>query len=176
MSKIAAVVIVSILILSVTLISTVDALRIMFLNLFVEPKDAYSKIIIEDERNPNDGSSDVLFNDETLTNCYIPKYIPKGFNLENIIRENEKIIMIFMNSDSDTLIFEQSSDPGREFMVDNEEVETETLIIKGFEAITYTKDKVIIILWNNNERVFNVFGKLPKEEIIKFCESIYFKE
>lgn len=173
-SKVAAIILVSVLILSVTLISSVDAIRIKFLNLFVETNEDYSKITIDDDSNS--GSIDTLKDDATLKNCYIPGYIPKGFNIENIIKQNEKIIMVFKDTNSNSLVFEQSSDLNREYMVDTENAEIQAMEIQGWEAMVITKDKIITILWDNNESMFNVYGQISKEDILKFCENIYLKE
>lgn len=119
---------------------------------------------------------DTLKNDVALKNCYIPGYIPKGFNIETIIKQNEEIIMVFKDTNSNSLVFEQSSDLNREYMVDTENAEIETIEIQGWEAMVITKDRIITILWDNNESMFNAFGQITKEEIIKLCENIYLKE
>lgn len=170
-SKIAAIILVSVFILSVTLISSVDAIRVKFFNLFIDEKEDYSKITIENDSNF--ASIETLKNDVALKNCYIPDYIPKGFNLEKIIEQNEKIIMVFNDANSNSFIFEQSPDLNREYMVDTEDAVTVTMKIQGWEAIVITKDKVITVFWDNNGMIFNVSGQIPIEEIIKFCEHIY---
>lgn len=137
-SKVAAIILVSVLILSVTLISSVDAIRVMFFNVFIDKKDDYSKITI-DNNDLNHGSVDALTKDETLINSYIPKYIPEGFNIENINKQNEKIIMVFKDTNSNLFVFEQSSDMNREYMVDTENAVTETMKIQGREAMVITK-------------------------------------
>lgn len=173
-SKVAVIILVSVLILSVTLITSVDAIRVKFFNLFIEEKNEYSEIIIDNDSNS--GSIDTLKNDAALKNCYIPGYIPKGFNIENIIKQNGETIIVFKNGNSSSLVFEQSSDLNRDYMVDTENAEIETMEIQGWEAMVITKDKIITILWDNNERLFNVYGQISKEDILKFCESIYLRK
>lgn len=173
-SKVAAIILVSVLILSVALISSVDAIRVKFLNLFVETNEDYSKITIDDDSNS--GSMDTLKNDVALKNCYIPGYIPKGFNIENIIKQNEETIMVFKDTNSNSLIFEQSSDLNTDYMVDTENAEIEAMEIQGWEAMIITKDKTITIIWDNNESMFNVYGQISKEDILKFCENIYLRK
>ena len=74
-SKVVAIILISVLILSVTLISSVDAIRVKFFNLFVEANEDYSKITIDDDSNS--GSIDTLKNDAVLKNCYIPDIYQK---------------------------------------------------------------------------------------------------
>jgi hypothetical protein len=173
-SKVAAIILVSVLILSVSLISSVDAIRVKFLNLFIETNEDYSKITIGDDSNS--GSMNTLKNDVALKNCYIPGFIPKGFNIENIIKQNEKTIMVFKDTNSNSLVFEQSSDLNADYMVDTENAEIETIEIQGWEAMVITKDRIITILWDNNEMMFNVSGQMPIEEVVKFCENTYLRK
>ena len=42
-------------------------------------------------------------------------------------------------------------------------------------AMIITKDKTITI-WDNNESMFNVYGQISKEDILKFCENIYLRK
>ncbi len=173
-SKVAAIILVSVLTLSIILITSVDAIRVKFFNLIIEEKNEYSEIVIDNDNNS--GSIDTLKNDAALKNCYIPGYIPKNFNIENIIKQNGETIIVFKDGNSSSLIFEQSSDLNRDYMVDTENAEIETMKIQGWEATVISKDKITTILWDNNEIMFNVYGQISNEEIFMFCESIYLRK
>lgn len=172
-SMIAAIILVSIIIISTILVSSVDALRVMFFNVFIETKEDYSKITPDSNFNRD---VDNLKNDEALKDCYIPGFIPKGFTLDNIMNQVGKVVMIFKDSDSSSLVFEQTSDIKREYMVDTENAQTEKLLIQGHEATMFKKDGTITVLWDNSDQMFNVFGQVSREDIIKFCENIYLKK
>lgn len=174
-SKKAAIILVVGIILTTILVSSVDALRVKFLNMFIEKKDDYSKIAIEKDNSKN-GSIDILMNSEKLENCYIPAYVPEEFTVEKVIHQNDIIKVIFRDTGSSSLVFEQSSDLNREYMVNTENAFTEKISIQGQEAIIIIKDKITIVLWENNEKVFNVYGQVDREEVIKFCESLYIKK
>lgn len=173
-SKFAAIVIISVAVLFTVLVSSVDAFRVIFLNIFIEDKEEYSKITIE-KNDPNYEIINNLINNKELNNCYIPAYIPKNFSVVEIIQGNSTIIT-FMDTTSNLLIFEQSKDMSKEYMIDTEDANKENILIQGQNAVIIIKGKITTVLWQNNERVFNVCGQIDREEILKFCESLYFKK
>lgn len=174
-SKIAAVILVGIVIISTILISSVDALKVMFLNMFIEGKEDYSKITIENDKSQN-GNIEILLNNEELKDSYISAYIPENFSIEKIMSLDGSTIIIFKDINSNSLIFEQSKDLNKEYMVDTEDAYTEKISIQGYEAIIIIKGEITTVLWQNNERIFNVCGKVDREKILKFCESLYLKK
>lgn len=173
-SKIAAVFLITLITVSTILMSSVDALRIFFWNMLIEQKEDYSTITVEKDEFSNH-VVEILMEDKNLNNCYIPFYIPENFDIEKIINAENSITIIFKDMDSNYLFFEQSKKSRSEFMVDAENAYTETISIQGLEAKLIQKEETTAVLWQKNGIVFNVHSRLDKEEILKFCESLNFK-
>lgn len=176
-SRIAAVFIISMIIISTILLSSVDALKKAFWNLFVEEKTNHSTITI-DKNEYSKESIQILLNDERLKDCYIPSYVPDNFVIEKVMNTEKSILMLFADPDSNFLSFEQSKDIDYVYMVDTEGAHTETISVQGQEGMLIIKNNLTSVLWQNNEGVFNVnvHGQLDREEILKFCESLYLKK
>lgn len=60
--------------------------------------------------------------------------------------------------------------------IDTEDIETDKVTISGSEGLIYINKGITTIMWNNNKYVFNISGKVDKENIIKMANSIKIKK
>ena len=173
-SQRAAIIVVCIIAVSAVLISSVDALRVRFLNLFIDTGEEYSKIKVTDNSNLQNQNENmkILSESEDLKNCYVPE----EFLVQKIIKQVDTVTILFKTSDSKSLVFEQSSDLKKDYMIDTENAVKERVTVQGQEAVIVEKDNTEILFWNNGEKVFNLYGQISKEEILKIAESLYQKK
>lgn len=115
-----------------------------------------------------------LVSDEDITVAkkrFAPTYVPDGFILMQDFYGAGTIDLYYENSEGKyfdigvTLI-------GGTLQVDTEGANIEPIAIWGEEGKIITKDDITSIIWSKEDRIFDVYGTIDREELIKIAESI----
>lgn len=139
-------------------IFSVQAWRARFLNFVMEVSETNTKLSFQEEEK--EGSSD----------SYTLGYIPEGFSLEQQNRPQENTYLLYIKRDL-YFSFSVGSISGT-LRVDTEDAVTKTLTVNGMEAFFSSKSDLNILVWHNNENVFDIIGNISEEEMIKIAENI----
>lgn len=161
-----AVVIGVLLILSVTLTFSVDAIRVRVLNLFEEVKDKYTEFRLEEEDMDNT-SLPVESNNYMI---FYPTFLPKGYYLEET--QGEKVIInSFYTNGEDSIIFVQQEE-GVVSQVDTEDATVEEIMIGHVSGYIIREEDSVILIWNNDYFSFLLQGEIGQEEMLKIATSL----
>lgn len=128
------------------------------------------------EVTPADDSSDT----ETHKSVIEKKYsitVPDGYMLDeaNLIDTDTYVIYTYYNSDkSDTLVFEQTVKSAFKEDIDNEhDVIVTNIDRNGCEFLVHSIiDKSTIIMWDNGEYVFKLYGSMTESELMDIYYSV----
>ncbi len=142
---------------------SVDALRVEFMNLFINQTDQYDEYSLSSDELMEYVEADSL--------KYYPRYIPVGFKLNEYNHDNFETTMEFINgakSFNVNVSYEKT-----EIRLDNENAEKNTLSINGKAATLLQYDNKIRIIIKVDKAIITVSGNLEKEEIIKISEKLF---
>lgn len=142
---------------------SVDALRVEFMNLFIEQTDQYDEYSLSSDELMEYVEADAL--------KYYPRYIPLGFKLNEYSHDNFETTIEFINGAK--LFNVNVSYKNTEIRLDNENVEKSTLSINGKSATLLQYDDKIRIMFKVDKAIITVSGNLEKEEIIKISEKLF---
>lgn len=158
----AAVLVVTLLIgLVVTL--SVDAIRMEFMNLFIEETDQYDEYSLS--------SDDLLEYVEKDSLIYYPKYIPEGFKLDEYSHNNFETNIGFINGPytfTVDILYDTT-----DIRVDNEDAVKSNVSINGKTGTLLQYKEQIRIILKVDTAVISVTGNLEKEEIIKISKKLF---
>lgn len=127
---------------------------------------------------PTDYSSAQQAKEAYNTDVLIPNWIPDGYELiQASVTEtpNHKILILVYQSGNKILSFTadgyDSENPS--YFFERNEGSGDTIIINGDEHYFMQNINQNSVIWIANDIVYNVFGDVSKEELVKMLDSIY---
>ena len=146
-----------------SLIMSVDAWRIPFLNFVF---------------NINDDNTEMEFNNPDEDNpirvpAEIPNpyYIPQGFSVESSINAAARTSIIYKNQNGDHIVFLfYQSDETLLTLYTNEDKTPVT--VNGCEGYLIPQRNGSAIIWGIENYIFHIYGNVSQEEIQKIAESV----
>ena len=115
-----------------------------------------------------------LVSDEDFTVAkkrFAPTYIPDGFALKQDFHGGG-LADLYYENDLGQYFGIGISSTGAVLQVDTENANVEPITVWGREGRIITKEDYTIIIWSTEERIFDVYGTIDREELIKIAESI----
>lgn len=162
----AAVVAVTLLLVTAAVTFSVEAFRIKFLNMIIEVSERFSSVRLE-PTSPFDGTA-ALPND---WNAFYPAVIPEGFSFKRASSSAAIKNIIFENGKGSELRFSQSP-ASAELQLDTEGAEVSAVTINGMEGIISLKDGCTILVWHDDSFIFHLDGPADRAAMIKTAESV----
>lgn len=162
----AAIILLSLCLVSGISIFSVDAWRIKFINFIFETRDTNTKInFVEDEKSII--VEGIQFN-----------YLPEGFKLEFSSSSRKSVSIKFLD-DNERHIFFQRHPIETGFIMDTEDTTIKNITIKDHKGFINSKNNITVIVWNDDEYSYTLdfFGfaeNFPEEEMVKIAENIIF--
>jgi len=99
---------------------------------------------------------------------YVPGLMPKEYELENVTTSPVAIVMTYMDSENNYVIFSVNLLGNNTISsIDNEEASIHRFKIKGFNAIYSETDDMNILDYSTNEYCFRVVSNALKEKDLK---------
>lgn len=158
--RIAVIVLVVLAICSATVMS-VEALRVPFLNLFINSEERKTDIEFnKDQAIVEDESFAVLF-----------EYIPKGYELVSEEIEEQDVSLMYLNSDEETIFIDMYYG-GSSISLDTEDAEHGEIKINGEQGFYSYKDGLTMLVFSKNEYVYSITASIELEEVIRIAENI----
>jgi hypothetical protein len=141
-------------------IYSVNSWRVSFLNFILEMKQTHTDINFNEDNKGAEYS-----NDEIRLG-----YIPEGFTLDRSDITESYIYLMFKN-ESKYFTFTMD-DIQSTTSIDTENAGTKKININDFEAYYSTNNNVNILVWHNNQEVFQISGNIEEKEIINIAKKV----
>ena len=156
-AKIAAAVIIFLVVCSVTILS-VEAFRVPVFNLFIRSDENSTHISVGDAP-----TSLLSFNE--------PSYLPSGYELEKTEDFGGMDTLIYINDQGNTIIITRYS-TGSNFSIDTENAEVGNLDINQYEGLYSIKDGTVLLTFRTAEYAYLITAPIDLSEAVKIAESI----
>ena len=155
------------IVLMMTTIFSVSALREPVIRFFVEAYKKFSQVFFhspqEDEYFP-----------AALEVYYAPTWLPDGYQEDN---ENlvDAIIFcerIYLDESENEIRFKQYTITSSALRIDTEDVQFEQAVVNGNAALTYSNKEIQHLTWNDGKYGFSAFGSITNADLMRLAESI----
>ncbi len=158
--RIVAIVLIVVVVCSITVMS-VEALRLPFLNLFVNTEEKIMDIKIEEgETYDEDNSLAGLFG-----------YIPEGYELTSEDNQNQATTLIYINKKGESIFIKRFDSEGN-LGVDTENADYGELLINDDIGFYSTKNGLTTLVFSKNEYAYYISASIDLSEIIKISKNI----
>lgn len=165
--RIAAVFVV-VVIVSTILVLNVEAVRIEFLNFFINEES--NNIHIQSEIKTQE---DLLLED--YHGLYLLGYVPEGYILKDILNINDNVTMTYLYQEKRIVFIQQKG--SLDTNIDNERMKvTPYKLENGENAILSESDDYTSIVWKNDTNTFIIEGNIDRDSIIMMVENVDYKK
>lgn len=165
LSKVSVIFFTVILIAGVFSYKNVSAFRYKFDNFISRMRSSYIEL------KPND--SDI--NLETITDIWLPSYIPEGYKLSYVDFDEKfnETLLYFENSNKNNFVMSYIPADNTYLHLDNEAESSGNILLNGeYNAYWSSNGLCTDICWLQSDNIFTIRGNFELEEISKIAESI----
>ena len=151
------------LIISGTVLLSVNASRNYILNSFLKWNSKYSTINFSEGDKQND------------FNKYSINYIPEGFNLRSSDSDDVSMFLTYTNDNNVSIYIMETYANTVNFSIDNENSKQSEIMINGNKAYLFESIKVgdsSILLWNDGNIAFEIISTISSDQLILIGENI----
>ncbi len=157
--RIAAIALIVIALCAITVMS-VEALRIPFLNLFINTKDNITVIDVGEEQLSSDNFGELF------------GYIPEGYELTSENNLEQGMAFIFTSGSKEDILIERYIEEGS-LGIDTEAAEfAEVMINENNQGFYSTKNEEISLIFTKDGYTYFISANMDLSEIIKIAEKI----
>lgn len=157
---------------------SVEALRVRFLNFFVEVTDRYTEIrVVENSRDEyraqgEEENLETFFSEEpATTNGTGPSYIPEEYQLLEIKDYGDVVMIKYTNDKEQELLFTRMPNGGST-QIDTENAKVTEVSIHGNEGIMSEKEGFVILFWHDQSYSYTLTGEISAQEMLNVAESV----
>lgn len=155
-------------IVSLTSILTVEAVRIRFLNLMIEVEEKYTTIRLQDENS----AAIITLDNESWSGCFRPTYIPDGYYLTYEYNKELTKQLTYENEQGKAIHYSQFSS-STSVSLDSENASVmENIKVNGFDGLLIIKGEHISIAWSDREHIFTVLCSVTRAEAERIAQSV----
>jgi len=153
------------LIMLLTTVFSVSALREPVVRFIMEVYEKFSQVFVQrqsEEQYP-----------ATLETYYAPTWLPEGY-LENTDRFVDVMIICertYENESEDEIIFKQYT-LASIIAIDTEGVQTKLIAVDGNEGLYYSNKGIQHLIWNDGQYSFFLHGPVPEADLLRMAESL----
>ena len=154
-------------ILMITTLFSVSALREPVIRFFVETYEKFSQVFFhspqEEEHFP-----------AALEVYYAPTWLPDGCqeDEDNLVDAIIFCERIYLDEGENEIRFKQYTITSSALRIDTEDVQSEQAIVNGNAALTYSNKGIQHLTWNDGQYGFSAFGFITKADLMRLAESI----
>ncbi|MBN2222671.1 MAG: DUF4367 domain-containing protein [Vallitaleaceae bacterium] len=153
---------------------SVEALRVRFLNFFVEVNDRYTEIRVEEAQEVQEvqENPEVFFSEESATTDGSgPSYVPEEYQLQETQSIGDMLLLKYTNADEQELLFTRMPNGGST-QIDTENAKVTEVTIHGNEGILSEKEGFVILFWHDQTYSYTLTGEVSAQTIIEVAESV----
>ena len=121
-----------------------------------------------------DGTTVIEQCPKSIKGEYVLDYVPEGYELENRDATETRVTLRYSDG-AGSFEFVQSVLETYDLIIPgNSQILDDEIIINGFEGKAYTYDGITVLVWANDEYLFEIIsgGTLDLEELIKTAEGV----
>lgn len=100
---------------------------------------------------------------------YYPTYIPEGYSMNHLSSITPVVSFI---DENENMFYFGEHDENETVNVDSEVADVQYESIDGMNALILTEDDRVIIVWNNDERMFIIAGFIPVAEAKRIVAGV----
>lgn len=164
-AKRAVLVLAAAIVLMITMVFSVSALREPVVRFFVETFELFSTVWFESP------SSEELPPEE-LSQIFVPSYIPEGFVLDEDLTMSFQAIFVYLR-ENEMIIYQQFLHGGPGIDINTEGVIHEYILVGEHNGLFYSNLGVQTILWSDDRHYgFSVSGPVPREALLTMALSL----
>ncbi len=150
---------------STTVIFSVEAFRVPFLNLFSVTKKDSTTINVENK------TVDYKAFSEQAKGLFLPSYIPEGYTVKSVAKFGPVYEVSFADSKGNIISLKKLPG-GTSLGVDSENAKVENITINNAQAQYYEKGDIHNLVFKLNENAYFLTGYLSQNEMIHIAESM----
>jgi hypothetical protein len=150
-------------------VTSVDALRIRALNMFLNARDQYTSVEVK-ENVPGQTAPE----SQTIPsdwNAYVPAYTPQGFQIVGTKKDNVTKFIEYANPNGQTIRFTQYENIKTDLQIDTENATVQDVIINNNKALLVEKAGIASLIWQD-QKLFYFTGEVDKSELIRMAQSL----
>lgn len=112
---------------------------------------------------------------KTIEKEYALSVVPDGYELYEVVSDEEIVYIVYMNADGEELIFIQTVKAKFNSHINTENNTLHEHSINGCDAVSIEFDGgeslSSIVIWNNSKYILTLDGECPEDELISLAES-----
>lgn len=155
----------------IILLTSVQAVRVKFLNFIIQIEKEFTSIDLKEKKADN-SLKDVSGLPMEWENVYIPEYIPEGYKISKAESLVSTKIIHYSNEKNQIIVFTQYHNENTNLRIDTENAKIDKVVINGFDGLLVEKNGTFTIAWHNNDSTFSLMSNVDKSILIKMAESI----
>ena len=155
-----------VLILLITTVFSVSALREPVVRFFVEVYEKFSNVFFHQQGEESFPAM--------LEVYYAPTWLPEGYieaadQLVDAIIQCERT---YTSESREDIIFKQHTITSLLLAIDSEDIQTKPCLVNGQEGLYYSNKEIQRVIWNDGQYGYSVFGPVTEGELLRIAESI----
>lgn len=147
------------------LVMNVEAWRVPFLNFVLEITGEGTEVrLSENDSENNQKVSDTMSR---------PTYVPEGFTIMNIGKDDSKNYIVYQNAEDEMFIitYSETDQTAWTKYADQDKEKVQINGMDGF-VITGTEAEGTTIIWGIDEEVYTLWGDIDGDELMKIAQSM----
>jgi len=165
-AKRAVLALVTAILLLITMVFSVSALREPVVRFIVEVYEKFSQVFIHQEEEAQFPA--------TLEVYYTPGWLPEGYQ-EDTDKTVDAIIFFMQRFIEDTgneIIFEQIVIETNVLRIDTEGVQIKQVAVNGNVGLYYSNKGIQTLTWNDGQYGLTLSGPVPEADLLRMAESL----
>ena len=154
------------ILLMITMMFSVAALREPVVRFIVEVYEKFSQVFIHQEEEAQFPAMLEIY--------YTPAWLPEGY------RENEDQMIdalifcerTYVNENEDEIKFKQHTITTFVLHIDTEAVQAKPCLVNGKDGLYYSNKGIQNLIWNFEQYGFHVSGPVPEADLLRMAESL----
>lgn len=158
-----------VIVLLLTTVASVQALRVRVLNFFIDIKPEYTSFQLKENGDSPSGSPVVEW-----TKAYVPTYIPEGYKVSSSSSSETYKKIIFQNQKGSVIIYTESNEDSMLNMDTENASVVKEISINDHKGMLAVKNSTVTIVWVLDEHVFTVQASSDEDTVVKIAEGVVF--
>jgi len=152
--------------LMITMMFSVSALREPVVRFIVEVYEKFSQVFFQQQEED--------YFPATLEVYYTPTWLPEGY-----LEETDQIVDIilrcdhtYVNENRDEINYRQYTITTSILSIDTEDVQPKPVSVNGNEGLYYSNKRIQNLIWNDGQYGFRLSGPVPEADLLRMAESL----
>lgn len=157
----------AVLLIMITMVFSVSALREPLLRFIVETYEKFSAVFFV----PEEGSAPLP---DTIETQQFPHWMPEGYtpdDTQEMISDTQAIHFIISNH-SDPILYQQYTLTTSGFTINTEGITTERVQVGAFTGIYYSNLGSQTVIWEDGQYGFSLSGPINKRDLLLMANSV----